>query len=619
MNNFKKLLASAMALTMVTSVLPATNVSAANFTTCTGDSEVSCEALTLKEELEIRKISLTSLSEEQESNGWRVLNSDTLIDTNGDNIANESAFAYIGTVVDEFDGLSVLDEGRTFAREISNIYRGVLSFFTTDGSQSWLDTVENRLYGKDPIDYTIDGLKESSDNLVEAQKNLKKMSDFQYKANLTEDQAIQFEDVMDLLQYNINEALGVTHDSDLNDFVLAFDTILQNDLNGAYTDVSATPKGASKSITEITGYTGTDNKLSGPVDLESIAPVDASKKSSINARINKIKNHSFYSRFEDEEAVISIIEVYEEMLDAVDGQKDLLKSDAYEAYTRTRITSDTNYGENKNGNTRETVETTVKFFDKQPNLTSKVKAEALAEELTMEQFEILREMKEEVFDAAYTFETRQIGNYYSDRSDWNSSVTTAQKQTLQNVFPAYLYELVDREEGLFGYDIVAAHMAEVEENYELVSTELDKLVAKNLTVNDRDTIVAVDDAWDFLDVYGDNLTSAEAKVVRRAERSIDELYEAYREKFGSLAETTGWIPMGNGDWKYFEADGTAPTKWICTAPNTWYYVQNGNMMRNYWVWRDANSAYYVGDDGVMVYGPTTVNGYELDANGLWHR
>ena len=77
--------------------------------------------------------------------------------------------------------------------------------------------------------------------------------------------------------------------------------------------------------------------------------------------------------------------------------------------------------------------------------------------------------------------------------------------------------------------------------------------------------------------------------------------------------------MGNGNWNYYEADGTAPTKWICTAPNTWYYVQNGVMMRNYWVWRDANSAYYVGDDGVMVYGPTTVNGYELDANGLWHR
>ena len=79
-----------------------------------------------------------------------------------------------------------------------------------------------------------------------------------------------------------------------------------------------------------------------------------------------------------------------------------------------------------------------------------------------------------------------------------------------------------------------------------------------------------------------------------------------------------WIDLGNGDWDYY-VDGKAYTGWYCAAKDVWYYVRDGHMVRNDWQWRDANSAYYLGNDGVMVYGPTTVNGYAIDANGLWHK
>ena len=80
----------------------------------------------------------------------------------------------------------------------------------------------------------------------------------------------------------------------------------------------------------------------------------------------------------------------------------------------------------------------------------------------------------------------------------------------------------------------------------------------------------------------------------------------------------GWIDLGNGNWDYY-VNGQAFNGWVCTAKDTWYYVSNGHMLRNSWVWRDATSAYYVGNDGKMLYGPTTTpDGYALDANGLWH-
>ena len=244
-------------------------------------------------------------------------------------------------------------------------------------------------------------------------------------------------------------------------------------------------------------------------------------------------------------------------------------------------------------------------------------------ELTLDDYNVFADFKENVIDEFVSFNYRTVGRttFVSVRYDGNYGAFIGDDEVtdLLEMVEANFFTAADSD-GNTKYDRFVEYYTNLNDYLEAITTGIEGMDAINVAVDDRDAIVAADDALYYLGGYEDtNFTREQARAKRDANRKVEELLEAYRSKFGSTGTTTGWVDMGNGNWNYYEADGTAPTKWICTAPNTWYYVQNGNMMRNYWVWRDANSAYYVGDDGVMVYGPTTVNGYELDANGLWHR
>ena len=57
---------------------------------------------------------------------------------------------------------------------------------------------------------------------------------------------------------------------------------------------------------------------------------------------------------------------------------------------------------------------------------------------------------------------------------------------------------------------------------------------------------------------------------------------------------TGWKQIG-GVWYYMDADGAMATGWRQTAPGQWYYL-------------NANGA---------MAASTVINGYTLDASGLW--
>ena len=573
MNNFKKLLASAMALTMVTSVLPAStevNAAAPESTTCDGARTV-----------------YNNLAAFAEQNSVDV----TSIKFNADYDEDDTVFEYITKNLGALslvnstwnpcnitgDNADKIRSDIEFLVDAAIAYQDVFVKVTSTSGQALGGyNGENYSHISGSIArlanyYSVSSLSRGEVEYDRATYELSVMETFleTYSSVLDSAELAQLENATDALADRLSEVTNDVYGDGLTDYVKQLEEGLENFVKNQTSD------GAQNSIT----------------------------KAEITAQLNSIQKGSVkYNRYKDEADVIAIIDEYEAMYDEIDAVEDAINKRKNDVYVE--FLDAVKAGKYANSNIDELYE--------------------LIGSMKMSHYEAYKAFKEEVVDVVWQLTAKEYSTFYRDDSTKSNFVTETAKNVVLKDFNGNLGNEekltdLDRSTGLFGWDVLAAHMEQVITSYELITTELDKLVAKNLTASDREMIIALEDAWNFLDENLGNLTSSEKTVVKRAERSIDELYEAYREKFGSLAETTGWIPMGNGDWKYFEADGTAPTKWICTAPNTWYYVQNGVMMRNYWVWRDANSAYYVGDDGVMVYGPTTVNGYELDANGLWHR
>ena len=541
MNNFKKLLASAMALTMVTSVLPAatTNVNAALL-------EGVCDANTFT--------SINPLL-------TLILDKDTDLESMEFAATDVPETDYkVSDYLDE-GGLDLLEKAIDCADE-SQVER--VEYLYNAGTL-YFNYVNYRV-----ADITITDFE----SYVEATTALQSLESLYYDfgGNLTNKQ---------------------------RDSVLTKINNLTRKIDNAGFDTTDTLKAYTEELKE-----KIEEFVKKETQNETSNLRNSITKTELTSFIKEIKADAKYKAFADEDPVIDIMEELDSWYDEIETVSAAINTRSNDAYKA--------------------------MLDLQKSTTRDYAGNKVVTYLTMEDWEVYKEFKEEVIDVIYTMETEKFASKYYDASSksyfvtnqelWSALSTFSGEKVNKDTNAGFLATVYNTSTGVFGWDVLETHMEAVIEAYELIDVELDKLVAKNLTVNDKDMILALDDAYDYLTNEGkDNLTSAEAKVVRRAERTIDELYEAYRVKFGSLAETTGWVDMGNGDWKYFEADGTAPTKWICTAPNTWYYVQNGVMLRNAWVWRDATSAYYVGDDGKMLYGPaTTPDGYAIDANGLWH-
>ena len=575
MNNFKKLLASAMALTMVTSVMPAaTDVNAATYIPAVCDHGVQLVREIVKATGD--DLYRTSFTEEL-TILWKGVE------------YNESIYDYVSignnlALIENIVDYNCFDEGDEMyaqAQYIVGAYNAV-TYLTKDGgynafvgattgeSGTTLDFVRERIDTR----LSAESLSENNGYYDEAVAVLDLFAtvDENYRGAFDTETLEDFDALYEELQYNVDAADTDWIVDELEEYVDLIESNIEKFIDEE-TKEGDTQKSIVKS--EVTAF------------LKALEEDDTYKEISFEeGNYNRYKNYA-----EVEELVASI----EEMYDSIDEVEEVTNRTRFEAYSDFLATK-------KAGKYNGVLDDLIK-------------------NMKMDDFEVYETFKEEVVDVVYTFEAREYSNYYANRSDKSPYITVNGWEKVKDDFGAELIETFDRETGTFGWDELAAHMAEVEANYNALTEGLEGIDAINVEVSDKEAILAADDALFFFgdgDVTG-NLTTAQKRVVRDAERKVNELLEAYRSKFGTIEATTGWVDMGNGNWNYFEADGTAPTKWICTAPNTWYYVQNGNMMRNYWVWRDANSAYYVGDDGVMVYGPTTVNGYELDANGLWHR
>lgn len=105
---------------------------------------------------------------------------------------------------------------------------------------------------------------------------------------------------------------------------------------------------------------------------------------------------------------------------------------------------------------------------------------------------------------------------------------------------------------------------------------------------------------------------------------------------------TGWQNVNN-QWFFLNSDGDMLTGWLKSG-NVWYYLnttagsQEGVMCTNVWI-QIGDKTYYVNQSGVMVEGwkevagswyyfypgqghkavNTTIDGFYVDANGVWHK
>ncbi|WP_373129315.1 hypothetical protein [Dielma fastidiosa] len=447
-------------------------------------------------------------------------------------------------------------------------------------------------------------LKELKDFKADYGKYLGIDSDGEYSNDL----AGAVQDTYVSLNNNINEYLGVNADEDLSFFVLAFDTILQNDLEGKETALDKElEKGNDKSTIALI-LQGEKSDAVTALDPEK---VELNNKTQIKKRIDLIKNHSYYDRFKDEDAVIAILDAYQELLDNIGTNADVLKSDEYNAFIKTKVA-------NVKADNKVTLKEFLKNIDEDKELkTDKAKAEKLAGLLNSEQWAILKDAKEEVMDSIYTMETRKVGNYYVNKSDYTSNSTNSQRSTFENTFPGYLYALVDKEEGLFGYDLVEKQMNEVAEALEAVTSAIAKITPANIKATDKKTLEAAEDAIYELTKggdYEDNLTKTEAKTVRAAETKIENLREAF-DNLGTTA-VAGWYDMGNGNWGYNNEDGTpAAYKWVASGSD-WYMIKDGKMLRNTWLATDGGRWYYLDNAGKMVTNQS-VDGCWINSYGVY--
>ena len=170
------------------------------------------------------------------------------------------------------------------------------------------------------------------------------------------------------------------------------------------------------------------------------------------------------------------------------------------------------------------------------------------------------------------------------------------------------------------YVALVGATSEAEKLIKAVTTDVEGLtLSSKMTDKDAAKIIAAKKALAELTASGNpyNLTAKELRNVKSNADLIEALYIKLILNGDVTEVPTGWVDKGNGNWDFFDNDGKAVTKWVAAGSN-WYYVKGGNMLRNSWVAQDATGAkwYYVDNAGKMVAN-TTIDGFVIDANGIW--
>ena len=129
------------------------------------------------------------------------------------------------------------------------------------------------------------------------------------------------------------------------------------------------------------------------------------------------------------------------------------------------------------------------------------------------------------------------------------------------------------------------------------------------------------------DVYLDDLGDTEGnwKNYEQGKKYVSETGETVTSQWYRILGTwyyfdengymaTGWRKV-NDRWYYLESDGKMATGWKQLG-GKWYYLDADGSMATGWRQTNPGQWYYLNPDGSMA-SSTVINGYQLDASGVW--
>ena len=117
-----------------------------------------------------------------------------------------------------------------------------------------------------------------------------------------------------------------------------------------------------------------------------------------------------------------------------------------------------------------------------------------------------------------------------------------------------------------------------------------------------------------------DLTARERRDLKSLDRYLSRVAARIENAEVIVTEEKDWWVYENGQWVFYQDGHTVSNRWVASNATDWYYAgANGVMLTNSWIARDSSLQvwYYVGADGKMVTN-TVVDGCTIDANGEWH-
>ena len=455
---------------------------------------------------------------------------------------------------------------------VDGLYKAITSSYDDNGVSRWVK------------DYTVGAL---------AYRDF--LNGFDYADNLTSDQSESFEDTKDELNDQL-DALGYSSDEVLDDYLTDLEDLYDEFIkvegaNGiTKSKVDAVVKGIKNGTYATKNYAGDTTKG------------------------YKSLTKGNYGLFEENDAVVELMDQFTAGYDAVEAVKDALssKNEYTVAVTKDKAKYD--------GKTNETL--TKWMADKDFSVIKNT--------MTEDTFAIVKDYKENVIDIVLSLDSKLVGSTYIEKSEKSDYASNKQVKDLINNLATKdhaandslsdlgIFAISDKKEGTRYYDDLATHMAGLSEALTAVTTDIEAITPANIKSTDKATLEAAEDAiYELTSDKGDysgNLTSAQEKTVRQAETKITNL----REAFDNLGTTTvaGWYDMGNGNWGYNNEDGTpAAYKWVASGSN-WYFVKDGKMVRSSWLATDGGRWYYLDSEGKMVTNQS-VDGCWINSYGVY--
>ena len=590
MNNFKKLLASAMALSMVTSVLPAvsTNVSAATCNIVERDfADTLVEAIAT--DVAAAGYTLSNIPNNATTNAdgdgqiaWT--NTSALLDgiSAGATIWEVLEASPIDTVTTVTGSASTIIENRVNNCSGEDEDATYLAGFVTavNDLNTIVDELHTKLTSGDLSDGVIDSdewtdAEELYNKVVNALPYLDNVATTKYD----EDKKEQFRDDAAVLEDLVNDYKDEFYD----DF-------------------------AENYITDL------EEKFAKELELDDNGKYQGRSLSALKSALEKEMASDEYALYGDEDEVVDIIDAVEAVISDLETVDEILDSSSDAARALRAVRSKVN------------------------NLAGKTDEDALdvIDTFTAEDIENVQTYVEEVVNEFYTYETRKrsSGRYYvreegTDLAAYidNDDVNTNVRKLLTTILDAdqksedTVYDvLVDTDTTkVTKADLIAiVEEAEgVELKWTYTTTEVD-LVTNALDALERLLPTDADGDYTGEDPY--NLNAREERTLKAERSRLERIWSRMENAEAEIIVTKDWWVFENGQWVFYQDGRTVSNVWVADHNNDWYYAgANGVMLTNSWIARDSSLSvwYYVGADGKMVTN-TVVDGYTINANGEWH-